>query len=160
MELLTGLLLTVQILVAFALIAIVLIQQTDNSGLGLAGSSGGGDAGSLLQTRASASFLTRATSILAAAFILISLAQGVLSGGYGSSGGFISNSLGLTTPAAEIDNAGLANPIVFGDTGGAGSGADTTNLRFDPNIALDAPAADAPAASETAPTTDATTESQ
>ena len=32
-----GLLLSIQVLVAFALIAIVLIQQTDNSGLGLAG---------------------------------------------------------------------------------------------------------------------------
>jgi len=59
MDILTGLLLTTQILVAFALIAIVLIQQTDNSGLGLAGSGGGGDGGSLLQTRASASFLRR-----------------------------------------------------------------------------------------------------
>ena len=76
MDILTGLLLTIQIFVAFALIAIVLIQQTDNSGLGLAGSSGGGDGGSLLQTRASASFLTRATSALAAAFILVSLVQG------------------------------------------------------------------------------------
>ena len=46
MDILTGLLLTTQILVAFALIAIVLIQQTDNSGLGLGGSSGGSDGGS------------------------------------------------------------------------------------------------------------------
>ena len=152
MDILTGLLLTVQILVAFALIAIVLIQQTDNSGLGLAGS-GGGDAGSLLQTRASASFLTRATSGLAAAFILISLAQGVVAGGYGSTGGFISNTLGRTTPADEIDNSALANPIVFDDETSGEGGTDTSNLLFDPNISLDEPA-EAPASSETAPATD------
>jgi len=153
MDILTGLLLTTQILVAFALIAIVLIQQTDNSGLGLAGSGGGGDGGSLLQTRASASFLTRATSVLAAAFILISLAQGVVAGGYGSSGGFISNSLGLTTPASEVDNSALANPIVFDD---APTGAtDTSNLLFDPNIGLDTSATD-----DSAPADDEATDSQ
>lgn len=143
-----GLLLSIQVLVAFALIAIVLIQQTDNSGLGLAGASGG-DASSLLQTRASASFLTRATSGLAAAFMLVSLAQGILAGGYGSSGGFISNTLGLTTPAAEIDNSAAFNPIVFDDGAAAGeenSGTDTSNLLFDPTISVDE---SAPAAAET-----------
>ena len=153
MDILTGLLLTTQILVAFALIAIVLIQQTDNSGLGLGGSSGGSDGGSLLQTRASASFLTRATSVLAAGFILISLAQGVIAGGYGSSGGFISNTLGLTTPASEVDNSALANPILF-DDGGSGT-TDTSNLLFDPNIGLDTSATD-----EAAPADDAATDSQ
>lgn len=150
MDIFTGLLLTIQILVAFALIAIVLIQQTDNSGLGLAGSSGGGDGGSLLQTRASASFLTRATSGLAAAFILVSLAQGVVAGGYGSTGGFISNTLGLTTPTSEIDNSVLANPIVFDDGGETGGQSSNPGLLFDPNISLEAPASsnDAPASEE------------
>ena len=115
-----GLLLTVQILVAFALIAIVLIQQTDNSGLGLAGSSGGGDASSLLQTRASATFLTRATSGLAAAFILVSLAQGIISGGYGA--GFLSNRLGITEVPVEVDNARGFSPIVFDDEAPAADG--------------------------------------
>ena len=155
MDILTGLLLTIQILVAFALIAIVLIQHTDNSGLGLAGSSGGGDGGSLLQTRSSASFLTRATSGLAAAFILISLAQGVVAGGYGSSGGFLSNTLGLTTPASEVDNSALANPIVFDSNSSDDSGADTSSLLFDPNISLETPAT-----TEEAPATDTSTDSQ
>lgn len=135
MDILTGLLLTIQIFVAFALIAIVLIQQTDNSGLGLAGSSGGGDAGSLLQTRASASFLTRATSVLAAAFILVSLVQGVVAGGYGSEGGFISNTLGLTDPAALQDNSINANPLFSDDS--LSGGTDSSNLLFDPTISLD-----------------------
>lgn len=161
--LITGLLLTIQIMVAFALIAIVLIQQTDNSGLGLAGSSGGGDASSLLQTRASATFLTRATSGLAAAFMLVSLVQGIATGGYGSAGGFITNTLNITQPAGEVDNSILANPIVFGDTATSGdgdAGADTSNLRFDPAISLDSPAetpADTTSTTDSAATTDAAT---
>ena len=154
MDILTGLLLTIQILVAFALIAIVLIQQTDNSGLGLAGSSGGGDGGSLLQTRASASFLTRATSVLAAAFIFVSLAQGIVAGGYGSEGGFISNTLGLTDPAVLQDNSINANPL-FSDDSLSGGGTDSSNLLFDPTISLDDSSAD-----EAAPATGEATDSQ
>lgn len=156
--LITGLLLTLQIMVAFALIAIVLIQQTDNSGLGLAGSPGGGDASSLLQTRASATFLTRATSGLAAAFMLISLVQGIATGGYGSSGGFITNTLNITQPAGDIDNSIPANPIVFGDTGSGEAGTDTSNLRFDPTISLESPdatPADGASTGDGAATTDA-----
>lgn len=155
MDIITGLLLTIQILVAFALIAIVLIQQTDNSGLGLAGSSGGGDGGSLLQTRASASFLTRATSVLAVTFMAVSLAQGVMAGGYGSSGGSISNTLGLTEPTAEVDNSALANPIVFDQTVDTEDGGDTSNLLFNPDISLETP----PAAEE-APAEAGSTDSQ
>jgi len=153
MDILTGLLLTIQIFVAFALIAIVLIQQTDNSGLGLAGSSGGGDAGSLLQTRASASFLTRATSVLAAAFILVSLVQGVVAGGYGSEGGFISNTLGLTDPAALQDNSINANPLFSDDS--LSGGTDSSNLLFDPTISLDDTATE-----DAAPAADEATDSQ
>ena len=153
MDILTGLLLTIQIFVAFALIAIVLIQQTDNSGLGLAGSSGGGDAGSLLQTRASASFLTRATSVLAAAFILVSLVQGIVAGGYGSEGGFISNTLGLTDPAALQDNSINANPLFSDDS--LGGGTDSSNLLFDPTISLDDTATE-----DAAPAADEATDSQ
>ena len=153
MDILTGLLLTIQIFVAFALIAIVLIQQTDNSGLGLAGSSGGGDAGSLLQTRASASFLTRATSVLAAAFILVSLVQGIVAGGYGSEGGFISNTLGLTDPAALQDNSINANPLFSDDS--LSGGTDSSNLLFDPTISLDDTATE-----DAAPAADEATDSQ
>jgi hypothetical protein len=77
----------------------------------------------------------------------------VVAGGYGSTGGFISNTLGLTTPADEIDNSALANPIVFDDETSGEGGTDTSNLLFDPNISLDEPA-EAPASSETAPATD------
>ena len=81
--------------------------------------------------------------------MLVSLAQGILAGGYGSSGGFISNTLGLTTPAAEIDNSAAFNPIVFDDGAAAGeenSGTDTSNLLFDPAISVDE---STPAAAET-----------
>ena len=75
--------------------------------------------------------------------------SGHLAGGYGSSGGFISNTLGLTTPAAEIDNSAAFNPIVFDEGAAAGeenSGTDTSNLLFDPTISVDE---SAPAAAET-----------
>lgn len=75
-------LLIVQVLVAAALIGIILIQRSDSDGMGL----GGGSGNNFMTGRASANLLTRATAILATAFIVNSLVLGVLSSrGHGSS---------------------------------------------------------------------------
>lgn len=67
-------LLVVQVLIAVALIAMVLIQRSDSDGFGL----GGGSGANLLSGRATANLLTRTTAILAALFIINSLALSVL----------------------------------------------------------------------------------
>lgn len=67
-------LLVVQVIIAAALIGMVLIQRSDTDGFGLG--SGGGSG--LMSGRAKASLLTRTTAILAALFIMNSLALSVI----------------------------------------------------------------------------------
>lgn len=63
-------LLVIHVIIASALIGVVLIQRSDTDGFGL----GGGTGGSFMTGRATANLLTRTTAILAALFILNSLA--------------------------------------------------------------------------------------
>ncbi len=67
-------LLVVQVIIAAALIGMVLLQRSETDGFGL-GSGGGSN---LLSGRATANLMTRTTAILAALFILNSLALSVL----------------------------------------------------------------------------------
>jgi preprotein translocase subunit SecG len=62
-------LLIVQTIVAAALVAVILMQRSEGGGLGVGGSSSG-----LMTARGAADFLTRATSVLATLFILLSIA--------------------------------------------------------------------------------------
>lgn len=75
-------LLVVHVLVTIALVALILIQRSEGGGLGIGGGSGGGGMGGLMTGRGTASLLTRATAILAGLFMLLSLAQAFLSGGF------------------------------------------------------------------------------
>lgn len=61
-------LLIVQTLVAFSLVLVILMQRSEGGGLGVGGSSGG-----LMTARGAADFLTRATSVLGATFIVLSI---------------------------------------------------------------------------------------
>ncbi len=72
------LLTVVQILVAVGLIALVLLQQGKGADAGAAFGSGG--SGTLFGSRGSASFLSRATAVLAAAFFFNSIALAYVSG--------------------------------------------------------------------------------
>lgn len=67
-------LLVVQVLVCTALIGIILLQRSDTDGFGL----GSGSGSNFMSGRATANLLTRTTAILAAAFIINSLALGIL----------------------------------------------------------------------------------
>ncbi len=69
-------LLVIQLLIAVALVAVILIQRTAQDGGGLTG--GGSTMGGLFTARGSANLLTRATAILATAFLVNCLALGVL----------------------------------------------------------------------------------
>ena len=62
-------LLIVQTIVAASLVTVILMQRSEGGGLGVGGSSSG-----LMTARGAADFLTRATGILAALFILLSIA--------------------------------------------------------------------------------------
>ena len=67
-----------QVLVAIAMIAIILVQR----GAGAAAGSGfgAGASGTVFGARGSGSFLTRATSVLAASFFIISMTMAIIAG--------------------------------------------------------------------------------
>jgi preprotein translocase subunit SecG len=62
-------LLIVQTLVAAAMVAVILMQRSEGGGLGVGGSPSG-----LMSARGAADFLTRATSVLATLFVILSIA--------------------------------------------------------------------------------------
>ncbi len=68
-------LLVIHVMVALALIVIVLVQRTSSDGMGLSGSS---SSSNFLSGRMAANFMTRATALLATAFILTSLGLGII----------------------------------------------------------------------------------
>ena len=60
----------------------MLIQRSEGGGLGMGGGSGGG-MGGFMSARGTANLLTRATGILAGAFMLTSIVLAILAGGHG-----------------------------------------------------------------------------
>ena len=68
-------LLIVQTLVAASLVAVILMQRSEGGGLGVGGSSSG-----FMTARGAADFLTRATAVLGALFILLSIVLAAIAG--------------------------------------------------------------------------------
>lgn len=70
--------LIIQIILAVAVIGTVLLQKTGSDSLGSLGGSGGVSGNNIVSGRASANFLTKATTVLMIAFMLNSLVLGNL----------------------------------------------------------------------------------
>lgn len=70
--------LVIHLLLAIALVGVVLLQKSEGGGLGIGG--GGGMSG-FMTGRSQANLLTRATAILAAAFMVTSLVLAILASG-------------------------------------------------------------------------------
>ncbi|MDB5685233.1 MAG: preprotein translocase subunit SecG, partial [Sphingomonas bacterium] len=66
-------LLVIHAIIAAALVAVILMQRSEGGGLGMGGSPSG-----LMSARGAADFLTRATTILATLFVLMSIGLAVL----------------------------------------------------------------------------------
>lgn len=66
-------LLVVHALVAATLVGVILVQRSEGGGLGMGGSPSG-----LMSARGAADFLTRATAVLAAVFVLMSVGLAAL----------------------------------------------------------------------------------
>jgi preprotein translocase subunit SecG len=73
-------LLVVHLFFAIGLVGVVLLQRSEGGALGIGGGGGGG-MGGFLTGRGTANLLTRTTAILAAVFLLTSLALARLAGG-------------------------------------------------------------------------------
>lgn len=79
--------LVIHLLIAIALVGVVLLQRSEGGlgGLGGTGGGGGGGMGGLVGNRTGANLLTRATALLAAAFMATSIGLAVLAGSHGTS---------------------------------------------------------------------------
>ncbi len=96
-------LLVLHLLVTLTLIATVLIQRSEGGGLGIGSSQG---MGSFMSGRGTANLLTRTTAILAAIFMLLSLALAVLNRGGVGRGRDI-----LALPQAAAPAPGTRTPV-------------------------------------------------
>lgn len=93
--------LTIHIILCVALIGIVLLQRSEG---GLGGLGGGG--GGFMSARGTANLLTRVTAMLAAGFMITSLALTILAGRAGPTRSILDTApLGATPPAASPESA-------------------------------------------------------
>jgi preprotein translocase subunit SecG len=100
-------LLVVQAVIAFALVAVILMQRSEGGGLGMGGSPTG-----LMSARGAADFLTRATTILAVLFVGMSIVLAVVAATSHRSATVDTSLVGQTAPA---DGAGAPAPMAEGD---------------------------------------------
>jgi preprotein translocase subunit SecG len=96
-------LLIIHLFVTLALIGVVLIQRSEGGGLGIGTSQG---MGSFMSGRGTANLLTRATAILATAFMVLSLSLALLNRGTMGT----SRSILDTGPASNLPAAPPAVP--------------------------------------------------
>jgi preprotein translocase subunit SecG len=139
---LNGLLLTLNILVCLALIAVVLLQRSEGGALG-----GGGSPTGLITTRGAGDLLTRTTWILFAAFLTISLALTLLGGRERSSQAILNRLKLQSINPNALPAAGAARPA-----GPANSAPPPTVQLPASNAAQHAPATAPGALSAPAPT--------
>lgn len=92
----------VQAIVAALLVVVILMQKSEGGGLGVGGSPAG-----FMSARGAADFMTRMTTILASAFVLLSIALAALAVGATSSRE-IDTSLERVAP---VQNAPAADPL-------------------------------------------------
>lgn len=122
------LLTVLQILVAVALIGLVLLQQGKGADAGAAFGSGG--SGTIFGSRGSASFLSRATAVLAALFFFNSIALAYISG-QSVERESVTERFGVATEA-PVSGESVPKPGTFSDVPQApGAGSDTANQKSD-----------------------------
>lgn len=110
--------LTVHLILALLLVGVVLLQRSEGGGLGMGGGGGGA-----MTRRQAATALTRATWLIAIAFICTSLALTIVAAS-NTSGGSVLDQIGSSTSQdAEGDDAAPGAALLPPTTGGtSGSG--------------------------------------
>jgi preprotein translocase subunit SecG len=96
--------LVLQALVAAVMIGVILMQKSEGGGLGVGGSPAG-----LLSARGAADFMTRATTILATAFVALSIVLAAMAS-VGRSGSTIDTSLSKTAQPQTGGSSALTGP--------------------------------------------------
>ena len=107
--------LVVQAIIAAALVTVILMQRSEGGGLGMGGSPSG-----FMSARGAADFLTRATTILATIFVLLSIALAVIAATRHRAATIDTSLVGKTAPAGPA-----TGPVPPGEDalGGAASAA-------------------------------------
>ncbi|MFC0203907.1 preprotein translocase subunit SecG [Novosphingobium soli] len=113
----------VQALIAAMLVGVILVQKSEGGGLGVGGSPSG-----LMSARGAANFLTRATSVLATLFVVLSIVLAAMAVNE-TTGRDIDTSLqrntAPATPAQPVDPlGGAANPAAPAPAPAAPAGGD------------------------------------
>ena len=91
------LVLTIHILMAVALVAVILLQRSEGGGLGIGGSSSGGG---FMTARGTANLMTRATTFLAIGFFATTVILAILAG-YSNEPASIVDEVLQQTPAQQ-----------------------------------------------------------
>jgi len=111
-------LLVVQAIIAFALVSVILMQRSEGGGLGMGGSPTG-----LMSARGAADFLTRATTILASIFVMLSIVLAIIAATQHRGATIDTSLVGKTAPADRDPTVAggdaLANAAAAADNGAA-----------------------------------------
>lgn len=129
-------LLVLHALITATLVGVILMQRSEGGGLGMGGSPSG-----LMSARGAADFLTRATTILASAFVLLSIASAVVASRTAAPRKFDTS---LAKPITPTPAAPAPAVPMNGDPLAATGGAPT--LAPQPTTSAVVPTASAPAA--------------
>ncbi len=89
--------LVIHLILAIALVGVVLLQRSEGGGLGI----GGGGSGGLMSVRGTANLLTRATGVLAAAFMATSLILAIMAGSQTERRSILDQPAGTAAPAQQ-----------------------------------------------------------
>jgi preprotein translocase subunit SecG len=145
MQVITTVLVAIQMLSALVMIGLILVQHGKGADMGAAFGSGG--SGSLLGVSGSANFMSRATGVLATVFFVCTLALAYFSGVRPVGSGSILERAGVSAPAETASGpaAGAA-----GGASGAASGSAPIPTAASPSAAPAASAA-SPASAAPAP---------
>ena len=97
-----GIFIFIHIIICVCLVVFILMQASKGKGLAGAFGGGGGVASSMLGTRGTANFLSRATTYLATAFFVISLILSLLSSVGRSSRSVVQDAIQVEGPASNL----------------------------------------------------------
>ena len=131
--------LTVHLIFAVLLIGVVLLQRSEGGGLGLGGGTGGG----VMTGRQAANALTRATWLLAAGFLVTSIALTVIAARNSGTGSVLDRIAPADATTGTTDNTPEGLPALPEYAPPPGVGQPIV-----PPAASSAPAADAPATTQ------------
>lgn len=117
-------LLVVQAVIAFALVSVILMQRSEGGGLGMGGSPSG-----LMSARGAADFLTRATTVLATVFVLLSIILAVLAATQHRAASVDTSLVGktATTQSAPVSTPGGDGLAGAGNAAAPAAGAQAQN---------------------------------